>query len=233
MNQPDKIRIVAIVPMRHSSERVPGKNYRDFAGEPLFHHIVQSLLSCDEIDQVVIDTDSEAIHEDVRAAFPGVTVLERPEHLRDGMIPMNEVLLNTTAALCADYFLQTHSTNPLLTSATIAKAISCFLAGLESYDSLFSVTRLQSRLWDQKGRPVNHDPDRLIRTQDLTPMYEENSCLYIFSRQSLLAKGNRIGAAPLMFEIDPVEAWDIDVETDFRIAELLYQARAESGKVCQ
>ena len=217
--------------MRHSSERVSGKNYREFAGKPLFHHIVQSLLGCAEIGQVVIDTDSELIRADAQTFFPGVTLLDRPEHLRDGLTPMNDVLINTTAMVRADYYLQTHSTNPLLTSVTISKAIKHFLTGLEDHDSLFSVTRMQSRFWDQHCRPVNHDPDQLIRTQDLPPIFEENSCLYLFSRKSLLKKGNRIGSAPLMFEIDPIESWDIDEEVDFQIAELLYQHLRENGKV--
>lgn len=222
----------AIVPMRHFSERVPGKNYRSFAGAPLFHCVVQSLLACPEIDRVIIDTDSPVVRESSHRTFPDVTVLERPEHLRDDMTPMNEVLLHTTSQVAADYYLQTHSTNPLLTPGTISRAIRLFLESRDEHDSLFSVTRLQTRLWGEDGKPLNHDPARLVRTQDLPPVYEENSCLYLFSRESLLNGKNRIGVRPLMFEMDPIEAWDIDVETDFRIAEHLYldRDRAEGGR---
>jgi CMP-N-acetylneuraminic acid synthetase len=119
--------------------------------------------------------------------------------------------------------LQTHSTNPLLRSGTISKAIQTFLASIPDHDSLFGVTRLQTRLWDREGNPINHDPNILIRTQDLPPIYEENSCIYIFSKEKLIERQNRLGERPLMFEIPAVEAWDIDEELDFTVADILYR----------
>ena len=220
-----KLRIAALVPMRHHSERVPEKNYRLFAGQPLYHHIVRSLLGCPLITEVVIDTDSPVIIEDARHHFPQVRLMERPEHLRDGNIPMNDVLLHSVTQVEADYYIQTHSTNPLLRTETISRAIQLLLDNYPAYDSLFSVTRIQTRLWDSSGRAVNHDPAILLRTQDLPPLYEENSCLYIFTRNTLETRHNRIGERPLMFEIDRLEAWDIDEELDFRTAEFLYNER--------
>jgi len=222
-------RIVALVPMRHTSERVPGKNYRLFQGRPLYHYITQTLLTCPEIDMVAIDTDSPAIIEDATRHFPDVSLLKRPERLRAGEIPMNEVLLNTTAQVEADFYLQTHSTNPLLTGATISRAIQTFLGAQSDYDSLFGVTRLQTRLWDSNTKPLNHDPSILLRTQDLPPIYEENSCIYIFSREILVKENNRLGTHPLMFEIDHFEAVDIDEEIDFVMAETLYRQRNSSS----
>lgn len=219
-----KNRIVAFVPMRHSSERVPGKNYRSFAGRPLYHHIVETLLHCPQIDLVCIDTDSSTVIDDAAAYFPQVKVLLRPEHLRDGATPMNDVLLNSVAQVKANFYLQTHSTNPLLKAKTVSRAIDRFLAQSE-YDSLFGVTRLQTRLYDANGIAMNHDPEILLRTQDLPPVYEENSNLYIFTEAILEARKNRIGYRPMMVEIDREEAWDIDEEIDFRIAEFLYIQR--------
>ena len=218
-------KVVALVPMRHHSERVPGKNYRPFVEKPLYHYIVNSLFACPLVTAVVIDTDSQTIQEDVKNNFPQVVLLERPEHLRAGTVPMNDVLLNDVVQVEADYYLQTHSTNPLLRAETITKALEEFLNSYPIYDSLFSVTRLQTRLWDSLTRAVNHNPAILLRTQDLPPVYEENSCLYIFTRQILESKHNRIGDRPLMFEIDRLEATDIDEELDFRIAEFLCKER--------
>ena len=217
-----KPRIAALVPMRHNSERVPGKNYRSFAGRALYQYIIESLLECKMIDEVVIDTDSPTIMEDCSETFPQVKLIERPEELRDGNIPMNDVLLHDISQVESDFYLQTHSTNPLLSSETISIAIQKFLDNYPSYDSLFSVTRIATRLWDAQGKAINHNPDILLRTQDLPPIYEENSCLYIFSGDSLRKRNNRIGERPLMFEIEPEQACDIDNERDFRIAEFLY-----------
>lgn len=208
--------------MRHHSERVPGKNYRSFAGKPLYHRIIKSLLSCTSVYKVVVDTDSPIIMDDISEHFPQVQVIERLEHLSADTIPMNDVLLNDVKMIKADFYLQTHSTNPLLRSETISKAIDMLLSNYPMYDSLFSVTRVRTRLWDRLTRPVNHNPAILLRTQDLPQIYEENSCIYIFNRDTLEKKHNRIGERPLMFEIDPTEAWDIDEELDFKIAEFLY-----------
>jgi CMP-N-acetylneuraminic acid synthetase len=218
-----KQKIVALVPMRHHSARVPGKNYRPLAEKPLYQHIINTLQAVPELSAILVDTDSPVILEGLAEKFPSVKTIERPEHLRADTIPMNEVLIHDTGIIEADYFLQTHSTNPLLNAATISAAINSFLSSLPEFDSLFGVTRLQTRLWDQLGRPVNHNPQVLLRTQDLPPVYEENSCIYIFKREMLISRRNRLGERPLMFEIPAVEAWDIDEELDFAVADTLFR----------
>jgi CMP-N-acetylneuraminic acid synthetase len=211
--------------MRHESERVPGKNFRPFAGRPLFHWTLRSLLACELVVQVIIDTDSPEILRGAAEHFPQVRVLERPTHLRGGDVAMNEILVHDAAATDAEFLLQTHCTNPLLRTETITAAVRRFLDSLAAFDSLFSVSRVHKRLWNAGARPINHDPNVLVRTQDLPPVYEENSCLYVFSRDGLLARHNRIGERPQMFEIGREEAWDIDEEIDFKVAEALFRER--------
>lgn len=211
-------RTVAVVPMRHNSERVPGKNYRPLAGIPLYHHVVRTLASVPEIQLIVIDTDSALITDDCAENFPQVQVLLRPQHLRDGNIAMNDVLLNTLDQVDADIVLQTHSTNPFLKADTVSAALKVFMAPDRTFDSVFSVTRLQARLWDSENRPVNHDPSVLLRTQDLAPLFIENSCFFIFTPELLRHRGTRIGACPFMVEMAPLEAVDIDTEEDFALA---------------
>ena len=213
--------VAALVPMRHHSQRVPGKNYRLLAGKPLFHHIIETLLAVPEINQIVVDTDSDPVMEGLRNHFPQVTIINRPEHLRADDVPMNDVLIHDTSQVQADFYLQTHSTNPLLKPETISRALQLLITNYPKNDSLFSVTRLQTRLYNQHVQAINHNPLELIQTQDLPPVYEENSCIYIFNRENLLAKRHRISDHPLMFEIDADEAWDIDEELDFEICDFL------------
>jgi CMP-N-acetylneuraminic acid synthetase len=219
MDDKPQPRIAAIVPMRHFSRRVAGKNYRLLGDKPLYRYILDALLSVPSITEVVVDTDSELMMRDISQDVPNVRVVVRPEHLRSEMQVMNEILLNTVTQVDADYYLQTHSTNPLLRPETIDRAIEMFMVGRETHDSLFSVTPLQTRLWTADGQPINHDPDNLIRTQDLDPVMEENSCIYIFRRDVLETRQNRIGERPLVFVMDPSEALDIDTELDWLIAE--------------
>jgi CMP-N-acetylneuraminic acid synthetase len=211
----------ALVPMRHHSERVPEKNFRMVAGKPLYAYILETLLQCHNISEIVVDTDSPTIKEGLSSSYPQVRVIDRPENLRGDMISMNEILLYDVSQLGTPYFLQTHSTNPLLKGETVEKAIDNFLIGFPTNDSLFSVTRVQTRLWTEDLRPINHDPSSLIRTQDLPPVFEENSCIYIFEREAFLKHKLRIGERPSLFEIDPLEALDIDEESDLQIAECL------------
>lgn len=220
--------LVALVPMRHHSQRVPGKNYRVLAGKPLYQHILETLLAVPEINQIFVDTDSDPVMNGLRENFPQVKIIVRPERLRADDIPMNEILLYDTEQYPADFYLQTHSTNPLLKAETISRAIQLLVTNYPKNDSLFSVTRRQTRLYDRRGKAINHDPHELIQTQDLPPVYEENSCIYIFTREKLIAKRHRIGDAPLMFEIPRLEAVDIDEEPDFQIAEILMRMRMEN-----
>ena len=217
--------IVALVPMRHHSQRVPGKNYRPLAGKPLFHHIIETLLAVPQINQIVVDTDSNEVLDGLKQHFPSVNILNRPESLRADDTPMNEILIHDTSLFPADFYLQTHSTNPLLKAESISKAIQLLITNYPARDSLFSVTRLQTRLYDKDGNALNHNPKELIQTQDLPPVYEENSCIYIFTRENLLAKRHRISDKPLMFAIDADEAWDIDEELDFTICDFLMKRK--------
>jgi CMP-N-acetylneuraminic acid synthetase len=224
------MKIAALVPMRHHSQRVPGKNYRSLAGRPLFYYIIETLLGVSQIDEVAVDTDSEPVIRGLRADFPAVMIIDRPEHLRADDISMNDILLHDTGQIQADFYLQTHSTNPLLRPQTISRAVETFASDYPVHDSLFSVTRLQSRLYDSTGHAINHDPAVLIQTQDLPPVYEENSCMYLFSRESLTQRRHRIGQNPLMFEIDADEAWDIDNELDFAVCDFLIRRNYSSAR---
>ena len=217
--------VVALVPMRHHSVRVPGKNYRPLAGRPLYHHIVRTLLDCPSVSRIVIDTDSPFILEDCARQFPSVTLLNRPAHLRADTVPMTEVLCHDASQIVAPVYLQTHSTNPFLRADTIERALAFWREHRRFHDSLFSVTRVRARLWDQTARPINHNPWILLRTQDLPAVYLENSNFYLFTAELLHQSRRRIGDRPAMFDVDPVEATDIDDEAGFTLAEAIATTR--------
>ncbi len=222
------MKVVAFVPMRHSSERVPGKNYRPFDGRPLFHRILATLLACPEVIRIAVDTDSPTVAEQCAAHFPAVQVIDRARHLLGGEVAMTEILRHDAGLVDHPWYLQAHSTSPLLTPATVRAGLRALDEGLGRHDSLMSVTRLQTRLYDGDGRAMNHDPRQLLRTQDLPPVFEENSGMYVFTREQIAA-GRRFGERPLLFEIDPVEATDIDTEADFVLAEALHRLRRQGA----
>ncbi len=223
------MKVVALVPMRHDSERVPGKNRRPLGGVPLFHHILRTLEAAQSVERIVVDSDSSEIEAALARDFPRVEFVPRPAGLLGGDVPMNEIILHDLTVVDGDVFLQTHSTNPFLRSESVDAAVAAFAAAYPGRDSLFSVTRIQRRLWSETGEPINHDPAVLIPTQDLPPLFEENSCLYLFAREVMESRRNRIGARPLLWELAPREAFDIDVESEFELAELHLQAKAAAA----
>ena len=136
---------------------------------------------------------------------------------------MNLVLADDIENVAAETYLMTHTTNPLLSAATIRAALVAYEEAKTSgsHDSLFLVNKYQTRFYRADARPINHDPDNLIRTQDLEPWFEENSNLYIFNRESFAATGARIGRRPMLFETPRSESADIDDQEGWNIAERL------------
>lgn len=219
------MKITALLPMKGNSERVPNKNMKPFGGEPLYHAVFKTLAASKFIDFVVINTDSDIIAEDAKNTFGDkVKIIDRPEEIQGDFVSMNDIIKYDLSQLEGTHFIQTHSTNPLLLTDTLDEGIQFYFDSIgQDCDSVFSVTRLQARLYSEDGKPVNHDPNELRRTQDLEPLFEENSNFYIFSKESFeKAGGKRIGLRPKLFEINKLEAVDIDEPEDFVLAELLY-----------
>lgn len=226
--QEDKT-VIALIAMKGHSSRVKRKNLRPVAGRPLYHWVVSNLLAAKRISEVVIETDSDEIEADVRENF-GLRVLRRPDRLLGDDVVMNELLEFHLSELDGEHFIQSHATNPLVRPETFDAGIAAYFESLSAHDSVFSVSRLQTRLFWKTGEAINHDPEHLIPTQNLDPVFEENSCFYVFSRASFAASGKRIGRQPLMFPTEHLESVDIDEMHQLVFAEhLLTEARANAG----
>ncbi|MCH2155848.1 MAG: acylneuraminate cytidylyltransferase family protein [Opitutales bacterium] len=219
--------IVALLPMKGHSARIPGKNFKEFAGKPLFRWVLDTLLAVQEIDQVVINTDAVDTLRSYGIETDRVILRERKPEICGDAVSMNRVLADDVDHVPADIYLMTHTTNPLLTADTVRHGLALFkkqhAAGI--CDSLFSVNRFQTRFYSQDGDPVNHDPENLIPTQDLEPWYEENSNLYIFTQESFLETRARIGRRPVLFETPRLESTDIDTPADWDLAEYIVRHR--------
>lgn len=227
------MKVIALLPMKGHSERIPDKNMKLFAGKPLYHAIMQELSNSNYIEKIAINTDSERIANDVQANFDFAEIIFRPKEIQGDYVSMNKIITHDLGQLDNEHFLQTHSTNPLLTVNTVDKAIEEYFNRIKRNDALFSVNQLQSRLYWQDGRAINHSPKELLRTQDLPPIFEENSNLYVFSKSSFRnADNNRIGLKPQMFIINKLEAIDIDKPEDWEIAEYFYNKRNSSKGDC-
>ena len=228
MNQTNnhKYNLVAILPMKANSERIPNKNFKEFHHKPLFKWILETLITIEKIDLIVINTDARNILEEYGITDnKKILVRDRDKNLVGDFVSMNEIIKDDLKHIDSKTYLMTHTTNPLLSNLTIETALFKYYENLEqgNYDSLFSVNELKTRLYRLNCEPLNHNPKKLQRTQDLESLYEENSNFYIFSKKSFTKTNSRIGKNPFMFVSPSNESIDIDNFEQWSIAEAIIQ----------
>ena len=226
------MKVVALIPMKANSERVRGKNFRDFGGKPLFRWMLDTLKSVSAIDAVVINTDArEILAENGLIEDERVIIRDRKAEICGDFVSMNVIIDDDIQNIDADIYLMTHTTNPLLSKKSVEAAISQFKTALKSgeADSLFTVNKVQERFYDAGVNALNHDPNNLIRTQDLKPWYQENSNLYLFTKESFSQTKARIGKNPMMLETAPYESTDIDTLDDWDLAEVMVEYYKKKG----
>ncbi|MDF3303407.1 acylneuraminate cytidylyltransferase family protein [Rhodococcus sp. T2V] len=215
--------VVAVVPIKKNSERVPNKNFRDLGGRPLYRWLLDTLMECRTLSGILVDTDSDELLEQLSSLYPEIRGRRRPDRLAGPLTSMDEVLRELAPDVTGDIIVQLHVTNPFLRADTIDRAVKSYLDGRS--DSLFSVSEIRGRLWSEDIRPLNHDPAIMERTQDMAPVYKENSCFFIFKRDAMLEKGMRVSGDVSVFPIGDLESTDIDTQDDFEFAEALAFSR--------
>jgi len=214
--------ITALLPMKVNSERVPNKNFKVISGKPLFAWMLDTLCSIDFVDRVIINSDA---NKDIFGKYlenNKIVLRKRSPDLCGDTVSMNKIIEDDISSDENNIFLMTHTTNPLISKETFKKAIEIFTHRNKSlFDSLYSTTRFQGRFYYEGSVAINHNPDELLRTQDLPPVFLENSCLYLFEKDTFLQTKTRIGKKPILFVTPQLESVDIDTEDDWLIASLL------------
>ncbi len=225
--------VTAIIPIKQKSERVENKNFRDFAGQPLFNHVILKLQECNMIDKIIINTDCHGFDQRIPSGCTKVEVQQRPDFLLGHHISGSDIIKYIITKTEGEHFFQTHVTNPLLSISTIEKAINLYFDQLPEYDSMFSVDKILKRVYLPDGTPVNHKKTESLQTQYLDPLYSENSNFFIFSRTSFIENNfNRIGLKPFMFEMNSIESIDIDYIEDFVLASLVFENKDKFRNIC-
>lgn len=216
--------VSALVPMKGHSERVSSKNTRILGDAPLFYHILRSLGQAKQVYEILVDTDSEKIKNLIRKDFPRVTVIDRPAELTGDKVPMTAIVENDCGFVKTRHFLQAHATSPFIKPETIDAAIKAYFKGISGgFDSVMAVNRFQTRFYDRNKKPINHNPDIMLPSQDMPVIYEDCSSFYINSVERLLKSKKRVGENPIFFEISKLESADIDTEEDFTLCEAIYE----------
>lgn len=212
------MKVVAIIPIKLGSVRVPQKNIKPFFdGTPLMHFIQRTCLESELIDEVYIYCSNEDIKEYV---LPGVKFLKRPEFLDLDSANANDFIREFMKSVDADIYVNAHTTSPFAKVETIDDCIEKVSSG--EYDSAFCAENIKTFMWSE-GKPINFDPSNFPRTQDLPDIYGETSIAYVFTKESFIKNNRRLGVKPYIKEVGKIEAMDIDYPEDFEIANAVYK----------
>ena len=214
---------IAYIPHRLNSSRIYQKNFSICGGKSLYEWIFEKLLFLKRknfFSKIYVDYDNKNILNLVKKEYKNEFIFFKREmdliKKDTTIIPLLDSFINKYN-LENEIIFQTHVTNPLLSQDTIENSINYYFKN--KFESLASVTAIKKRFYTYSGSPINHNPKELIQTQDLIPILEENSCIYIFKGSEFLKTKNRINKKTNLFEINPIEALDIDDDFELKIAD--------------
>jgi len=209
----DSCKIVAFIPVKGSSERVPNKNTRNFNGEPFFVFTLRKLLKCDFIDAVYVDSEDSDILNTAKRV--GGVPLPRDPSLADNKTDGNQLFHNEVKQVNADIYVQHLCTSPFIKEKTIRKAIK-IIADSSNYDSVLLGSKEKRYRWDNNHPiyDINHIPNSIDLPDDIA----EAMGLYVVNKDSAHRTKRRIGNTPYMLFGDPLELIDVNTEEDLILA---------------
>ncbi len=206
------MKIVAFVPIKLNSQRLPNKNILPIAGHPLCWHIVNSLLKTRGIDEVYVYCSDYKILEYLP---DGVILKIREKSLDADNIKGFDIYSSFINKVDADIYILAHTTSPFIKPSSIENALFHIING--DNDSAFSAERINTFAW-YLGKPINYNINDVPRTQDLEPIWKETSAFFIFKKDLFINHRRRIGFYPYIQEVTGIEAIDIDERKDYELA---------------
>jgi len=209
------MKIVAVMPIKLKNERCPGKNTRILGEKPLLQHELDSLKATGLCNSINVYCSDEAV---VPVLPEGINFIKRPQELDLPTSNFSQIFSCFMNTVDADIYVYAHATAPFISVETMKQCIEAVKSG--KYDSAFSAVRLQDYLW-KNGAPLNFDATNVPRTQDLEPIYQETSGVYVFTKDVFERYHRRIGINPFIKEVTFKEAIDIDNPEDFELAEIM------------
>ena len=212
------MKVVAFVPIKLNSQRLPHKNILPIAGHPLCWHMCNSLAKAKGIDEVYVYCSDEA----VKQYLPeGVQFMQRDKRLDGDLVKGFDIYRSFLNEVDADIYVLAHTTSPFIKVSSIENALAHILSG--ENDSAFSAERIQTFAWYQ-GKPINYDLNDVPRTQDMEPIWVETSAFFMFRKEIFTVHNRRIGFQPYIQEVSGIEAVDIDEKKDYDLACKLAEA---------
>ncbi|WP_405565504.1 cytidylyltransferase domain-containing protein [Polaribacter sp. Asnod6-C07] len=223
--------MTVFLPCRAGSQRIPNKNTKEFAGIEggLLEVKLRSLINATLVDKIVLSTNDQKVI-DIAEAIPHkkISIDIRPEHLALSSTSTDDLVDYVPTIIEDEHILWTHVTSPFITSDSLNRGIKKYYENLdEGYDSLMTVNKIQTFLWNEDGKPNNYDreKEKWPRTQTLAPLYEINSGYFINKRDNYINLKDRIGHKPYLLQSEGYEKIDVDWPDDFLLAEMVYKLK--------
>lgn len=229
----EKQKIIAIIPARAGSKRLPNKNILELSGKPLIAHTIEASFRSKHISRTIVSTDSEEIKK-ISEQY-GAEVIERPKHLATDTSPTIDTIKHAISSLHSDQneniiIVLLQPTSPFRTVKTIDACIEQFID--KDADMLITTSRRElGPEWilseDQNGKLqfVQENSFSQIRAQDQSPTFELNGCVHVYAKKLLLtAETYAFGSKTYGLEIDKIEAMQIDTFDDMEIASTMMRS---------
>lgn len=210
-----ELHVIAIIPARAGSKRIPQKNLLPIAGRPLVAHSVVHAQQSSCVREVYVSTESKEIAAVARAY--GADVVERPPELSTDEATSESAIRhvlderNRRGLPDPDLVVFLQCTSPVRRRDDIDRAVETLRAA--GADSLFSACNNNRLIWAVKdGQPfsVNYDFRSRQREQDMAVQYRENGSIYVFRPDVLRKHGNRLGGRIAVYEMDYWSSFQID-----------------------
>ncbi|MFD2569938.1 pseudaminic acid cytidylyltransferase [Spirosoma soli] len=224
--------VIAIIPARGGSKRIPRKNIRPFLGKPIIAYVIEAALQSGLFDEVMVSTDDTEIADVARHYGAVVPFMRRPETADDFASTadvLREVLSQyTDQDKNFEYACCLYPTAPFVTPALLQGAFSSLTE--QQFDTVYPVQRfsfpIQRAVLLRDGKVQWLHPEHaMTRSQDLEPAYHDAGQFYFFNVGAFQANQRLITENSGGIIIAEVAAQDIDTEDDWAIAELKYRMR--------
>jgi N-acylneuraminate cytidylyltransferase len=216
--------IIAIIPARGGSQRVPGKNLLPVAGHPLLAHSILQAKNSKHVQEVYVSTENAEIAEVAR--HYGATVIDRPVELAGDKASSESALLHVLDERIKqglrdpDIVVFLQCTSPARKPDDIDNALAQLER--EKADSLLTACKDLGLFWDTSGaqpHPINYDYRTRKMEQDRQHHFRENGSFFIFRTPVLREGGSRLGGKIVIYEMHPYHSFDINDPHDVSLVE--------------
>ena len=224
--------VIAFIPVRGGSKSIPLKNIKSFCGKPLVCWNIEALEQCQEVDKIIVATDSDKIEETVASRPYKKTKIYRRsaenacdtastesvilEYIRYAQLPVDDILMLVQA------------TSPLTETVHFTEALNMYAKG--EYDSILTCVRNYRFFWNENGTSMNYDYKNRPRRQNFSGMLMENGAFYINKVKNILESGNRLSGQIGIYEMPEYTATEIDEPDDWIVLENLMRKHVLSKR---